>query len=306
MRVIRLFIVLSLLLVGGWGSAHAQEPPRPIIHRDLAYADVSAAQKLDLYLPAEGQGPFPLVIYVHGGGFHSGSKATGRAAAMPVISAGYAFASLNYRLSGEAIFPAQIQDVKAAVRWLRANAETYNLNPDQFVAWGPSAGGALVALLGTAGDVAEFDDPALGNAEVSSRVQGVINWFGIVDFGVMDAQFATSAVCANRANRYDTPESPIARYLGDIPSAVPDLVAAANAITYISADDPPFLIQHGLADCVVPPAQSQLFYDMLVPVLGEDQVTLTFFEDTGHGGPAFYSADNSAIVLAFLESVFTE
>ena len=149
---------------------------------NIAYATTSGTQVLDLYLP-EGNGPFPVVVNIHPGGFFTGDKdmvpgTPGKA----MLKAGYAIASINYRLSGEATFPAAVQDAKAAVRFLRANAAKYKLNPDKIAAFGQSAGGNLASMLGTAGDVAEFDDPSLGNAGVSSRVQAVINWFGPNDF----------------------------------------------------------------------------------------------------------------------------
>ena len=159
-------------------------PPKVITPTltNIAYATASGTQVLDLYLP-EGNGPFPVVVNIHPGGFFSGDKdmvpgTPGKA----LLKAGYAIASINYRLSGEATFPAAVQDAKAAVRFLRANAAKYKLNPDKIAAFGQSAGGNLASMLGTAGDVAEFDDPSLGNAGVSSRVQAVINWFGPNDF----------------------------------------------------------------------------------------------------------------------------
>jgi acetyl esterase/lipase len=120
-------------------------------YEDLAYAKVSPAQKLDLYYPT-GNAPFPLVLVVHGGAFMFGDKADppGKAGTDALLEHGYAIANVNYRLSGEAKAPAQIQDVKTAVRWLRAHAKGYTLNPDKFGAWGASAGANLVALLGTA------------------------------------------------------------------------------------------------------------------------------------------------------------
>lgn len=118
-------------------------------YEDLAYANLSSAQKLDLYIPTTGSGPFPVVIMVYGDGFMFGDKADGAGltGVDQLLAAGYAVASINYRLSGEATYPAQIFDAKAAVRFLRANATEYNLNPDKFGAWGASAGGNLVALL---------------------------------------------------------------------------------------------------------------------------------------------------------------
>ena len=176
-RIRRMTITVILMLLAAC-AAFAQPA---LSERNIDYAGGGRQdQMLDLEVP-EGPGPFPLLIHVHGGGWRSGKKGQGGGIAMVrprMLAQGYAFASINYRLSGAAKFPAQIQDCKAAVRWLRANAGQYRLDADRFAAWGTSAGGHLVALLGTAGDVAEFDDASLGNAGVSSRVQAVIDWYG--------------------------------------------------------------------------------------------------------------------------------
>lgn len=141
---------------GGGGGAMGTPSTITPTAADVAYAELSEAQKLDLYVPETGEAPYPLVIYIHGGAFMMGDKAMSANELDPLINAGFAVASLNYRLSGEALFPAQVHDVKAAVRWLRANAETYGIDPDNFAAWGASAGGNLVAMLGTTGDVEEL------------------------------------------------------------------------------------------------------------------------------------------------------
>lgn len=265
-------------------------------HQDLAYAELSPAQKLDLYLP-EGSGAFPLIIAVHGGGFMMGDKAdgTGLAGADTLLQQGFAIASLNYRLSGEALFPAQIQDVKTAVRWLRAHAEEYNLDVDHFGAWGASAGGNLVALLGTSCGVTELEGADLGNADQSSCVQAVVDWFGPIDFLQMDQQFSGTSCPANH-NDASSPES---KLIGAPIQEQPEQARAANPISYITPNAPPFLIQHGTADCNVPPQQGQLLYDALKAAIGEDQVTLTLLEGAGHGGAQFSEATNMQLVSEF-------
>jgi len=308
MRYPRL-LFLSLAALSLSAALSSAQPPRggggmmatstlvPIA-ADVAYADLSDSQKLDLYVP-EGEGPFPLVIYVHGGAFKMGDKAMGAAELDPLVAAGFAVASINYRLSSEALFPAVIEDAKAAVRWLRANAEVYNLDPERFAAFGASAGGNIVSMLGTTGDVAEFDNPELGNEGVSSRVQAVVNWFGPTDFGLMDAQFAESGVCDASAQSHNAANSPESLLLGAALPDVPELVAAANPITYVSDDDPPFFIQHGTNDCNVPTQQSQI----LAEAIGAENVTLTIIEGARHGGSEFSSAENMALVVAFLQKV---
>ena len=143
---------------------------------DIPYANLSSAEKLDVYLPNAGTGPFPVIVAIHGGAFMMGDKADGQLTPMlEGLNRGYAVVSVNYRLSSEAAAPAQINDVKAAIRWVRANAAQCNLDPDRIAAWGGSAGGYLAALAGTSGDVAALEDLSQGNPGQSSRVQAVVD-----------------------------------------------------------------------------------------------------------------------------------
>lgn len=263
-------------------------------YKDIAYASTSAAQKLDIYLPT-GNGPFPVVINIHGGGFMVGDKAN-PALGDELLAAGYAVASINYRLAAEAKYPAQIQDAKAAVRFLRANAAKYNLDPKRVVAFGQSAGGNLAATLGTSCGVAALEGADLGNADQSSCVQAVVDWFGPTDFLQMDQQFAGTSCPVN----HDAANSPESQVIGAAIQTVPDKAQAANPITYVSAKAPPFLIQHGTADCNVPPQQGQLLYDALKPLIGADKVTYTLLQGAGHGGSQFSAAANVKVVLDFL------
>ncbi len=282
---------------GGSGSSSTFASVAPT-HKDLAYATVSSAQKLDLYIPATGSGPFPVVIMVHGGGFMMGDKADGAglAGVDQLLAVGYAVASINYRLSGEATYPAQIHDAKAAVRFLRANARTYNLNAQEFGAWGASAGGNLVALLGTTCGVAELEGADLGNAGQSSCIQAVVDWFGPIDFLRMDEQFAGTS-CPQSHNAADSPES---RLVGAAIQTVPDLVKTTNPMNYIDATDAPFLIQHGSADCNIPPVQGKNLADALAAVVGADNAIYTLIDGAGHGGAQFSTSENLNVVMGFL------
>lgn len=157
------------------------------VERDLAYVgDNDRKHKLDLYLPEKSDKPLPLLISIHGGAWAMGDKAGG-SPIIPLASEGYAVAVISYRLSEQATFPAQIQDCKAAVRWLRANAAKYNIDPDHFGTWGSSAGGHLSALTGTSGGAKEFE-PIGGNDNVSDRVQAVCDLFGPTDLLKMNEQ----------------------------------------------------------------------------------------------------------------------
>jgi acetyl esterase/lipase len=279
----------------GGSNAFASVAPT---YKDLAYATSSSAQKLDLYLPKSGE-PFPLVIMVHGGGFMFGDKGDGAGltGVDQLLAAGYAVASINYRLSGEAIYPAQIHDAKAAVRFLRANSEKYKLNPDKFGAWGASAGGNLVALLGTTCGAAELEGSELGNSDQSSCVQAVVDWFGPIDFLKMDEQFAGSG-CPQNHNDASSPES---KLVGAAIQTVPDLVKTTNPMNYIDATDPPFFIQNGSADCNIPPVQGKNLADQLAQAIGSEKVSFSLLDGAGHGGSQFETETNLAKVISFLE-----
>jgi len=277
------------VLPGGSGSFASVAPT----HKDVAYASLSDAQKLDLYLP-QGNGPFPVVVMIHGGGFMMGDKSdgTGLTGVDQLLAAGYAVASINYRLSAEALYPAQIHDAKAAVRFLRANAVKYGLNPERVGAWGASAGGNLAALLGTTCDVAELEGAELGNAGQSSCVQAVVDWFGPVDFLKLDEQFAGST-CTQNHNEASSPES---KLVGAAIQTVPDLVGKTNPMNYVNEKAAPFLIQHGSADCNIPPVQGK----NLAEALGAERATYTLIDGAGHGGAQFGSEANLKVVIDFL------
>ena len=214
-----------------------------------------------------------------------------------LLAAGYAVASINYRLSGEAIYPAQIYDAKAAVRFLRANAAKYNLNPDKFGAWGASAGGNLVSLLGTTCGVAELEGD-LGNNDQSSCVQAVVDWFGPIDFLKMQEQFAGTS-CSSNTNDASSPES---KLVGAAIQTVPEKVALTNPMNYITADDAPFFIQNGTADCNIPPVQNKNLAEALSAVIGADKVTYVSLEGAGHGGSQFETEENLNLVIEFLNT----
>lgn len=288
-----LFIALCAVLLAV-GGASAQTGITPTF-RDVEYANVDGVPLLlDLYLPATDNGPAPVIVWIHGGGWRAGTKAGGPAARQSLR--GYAVASINYRLSDVATHPAQINDCKAAVRWLRAHADEYNLNPERIGAWGSSAGGHLAAFLGTSGDVAELEGDVGGNLQFSSRVQAVVDWYGPAELLTMDEQaLPCSALCHTCA---DSPESLM---VGCTIASCPDRANEASPIHYVTSDEPPFLIHHGTNDCTVPPLQSQVLHDALV-ASGVD-VSLTFIEGAGHGGAGFAAPAISAEVDAFFDRV---
>jgi len=246
-----------------------------VTHKNLKYARLNRKPLLlDLYLPDKPTPhPLPVIVWVHGGGWLAGSK--DRTPAKYMVNDGYAVASINYRLSTEAAFPAQIHDCKAAVRWLRANAKKYNLDPKHIGAWGGSAGGHLVALLGTSGDVKELEGK-MGNLKYSSRIQAVSDWFGPTDLLQMD-KYAP----ANRKIIHNNPNSPESLLIGGPIQQNREKVAMANPITYVTKDDPPFFIVHGDKDPIVPHHQSEILHQALKKA--GVQTTLHTVKGAGHG-----------------------
>ena len=257
-------------------------------HRDLVYVEGGHERnKLDLYLPEKAEGPLPLIIWVHGGGWQNGSKEGCPPLRAGYVGQGYAVASINYRLSGHAVFPAQIEDCKAAIRWLRAHAKEYSLDPQRFGVWGSSAGGHLVALIGTSGDVKEFDVGA--NLDQSTRVQAVCDYYGPTDFTVF--------VTTPGYESHSTDASPEAKLIGGAVMQNKDKAARVNPITYVTKDDPSFLIVHGDKDPTVPINQSQLLFD----ALKKTEVSAHFhtIHGAGHGGPGFAGKNIDEMVRQF-------
>lgn len=296
-------------LPGAAGNAPTNGPAFPIpradvshLHRkwlDLAYAHRSPAQGLDLYLPDQGDGPFPVILHLHGGAFAMGDKRDAPVLShLKALPRGYAVASINYRLSGEAVFPAGLQDIKAAIRWLRAHAEQYHLDPQRFAAWGASAGGNYAAMIALTPHVADLDDPSLGHTDQPCDMQAAVVWFGPTDFLQMDRQLAESGLGPGGHSQAGSPES---LYVGARITDVPELVRRANPITYVHPDLPPMLIQHGRLDHVVPYQQSVLLAEAIRRVAGPERVELEILEQADHGDPLFETDENLGRVFAFLD-----
>jgi acetyl esterase/lipase len=264
------------------------------VERNLVYAKASGRDLLlDIYRPQSHSGSLPVVVWVFGGAFRMGSKDDGQTATATWLARhGYAVVAFNYRLSQVATFPAQTHDCKAAIRWLRANAKKYALDGARIAAWGASAGGHLASMLGTSAGVAELEGD-LGNASESSRVQAVVDFYGPTDFLQMDAQAPPEGM------KHDPPDSPESQLVGGRIQQNKDKVARANPITYVSGDEPPFLILHGDRDPLVPVGQSELLF----AALHKANVDVTFNKivGAGHGGAAFDSAVVRAMVLAFVD-----
>lgn len=244
---------------------------------------------LDIYrraeLPSE---PLPVVLFVFGGGWVMGDRnQLQHLDLLRLVERGYALVTSDYRYSTDAIFPALIHDVKAAIRWIRANASNQGLDPDRIAILGPSAGGHLAALAGTSGDVHSLEgdlrDWTPGERMLSTRVQATVDFFGPTDFTVYEAQ--------HRANGLGDSDRPwfIDLLVGGPVSEHVDLVQMLNPIRYVDPGDPPFLIIHGDRDDVVPLQQSE----MLATALQHAGVDVTFLTIEGgdHGRSEVFTSD---------------
>jgi acetyl esterase/lipase len=296
----RLPIVLALLFYSY--PVIAAEPERPQLPPgfvgayDVKYVpDGDEAQSLDIYFPeSPAEKALPLLVWIHGGGWSGGSKA--RPPYLSQLRRGYVVASVEYRFSQKATFPAQIQDCQAALRWLRANAGKYSIDSERIGIGGASAGGHLAALVGTAGGKHAF--PAIGdNRDESDRVQAVCDIFGPTDFCTVIAQADEDANVKNifKWNNGD----PYSKLIGGKLGEDKEKCEAVSPVRYVSKDNPPFLILHGDRDTMVPYAQSVELADLLNKAGVE--VTLQRLPGAGHGGPAFGLPAVARLATAFFD-----
>lgn len=252
------------------------------MEKDIPYIEKGdEAQTLDIYLPEKpSDKPLPLIVHIHGGGWVGGNKFPCPMTMM--VLQGYVVASVEYRFSQKAKFPAQIQDCQAAIRWLRAHAKQYNFDTEHLGAIGGSAGGHLSALVGTSGGKKSFA-PIGGNEEQSDKVQCVCDIFGPADFSTV-VQQADEDKNVKNIFKFNTPSDP---YSGLIGTKLDDKAKAdaVSPVHYVSKDNPPFLILHGTHDTLVPYAQS-VQLEAALKAQGVS-VWLQTLPGAGHGGPAF-------------------
>lgn len=257
--------------------------------RDLEFASRGGAPLLaDLYLPDAG-GRSPVIVWIHGGGWRSGSRRLGPDLSRYFAECGFAMVAVDYRSSAQARFPAQIEDLKTALRWLRSVAATYGLDATHVGLWGSSAGGHLAALAALTGP-GVFAPAGAPDSEDGTSAAAVVAGYAPVDFLRMDAARAPAGTASadpenlplpRAGMRSADPDSYESLLLGAPIETCPERVRAASPLTYVGAGAPPFLILHGLADTTIPPDQSVLLYDALA-AHGND-ATLCLIEGLGHG-----------------------
>ncbi len=265
---------------------------------DVPYAGASPAQKLNLVLPNEGEGPFPLVVYIHGGGWLLGDKDHIQTRSVNrLLYAGYAVCCINYRLSDEAKWPENLYDCKAAIRFLRANGERFNIQTGRIGVAGNSAGGHMAALLGTTNGKPEFEDLSMGCAEASSAVQAVFIWYGAYDF----LNWAEDWKRAYPERVFDPCVSAEAYMFGHSIEEDPDSLRAASPICHIDETAVPFYIEYGTGDHAIPRFQAPRFYERYVELLGSEHIRIKAFEGAEHSAPVYMEDENVFEYVKFFD-----
>nr|AHF25898.1 esterase/lipase [uncultured bacterium Contigcl_1539] len=269
---------------------------------DVPYAGTeNPNQMMDIFLPEEGDGPFPALIQFHGGAFVGGHKRDSQCVYLfNGLLRGYAVINVNYRLIDEVIFPYPVYDTKAAIRFLRANAEKYCLDPTRFAVSGDSAGAYFAAMLGTSAGVEALEDRSMGAPDEDSSVQAVIGMFGLYDL-ILASQFTEDAP--------PMPSGVKIPNFADLFAGVncreaKGIASFASPVSYVSKNCPPVLIQAGMEDEVVPYKSSVEFVERINAVCGEGRAVLQSIPGGKHGDPAYESEEYEESRFDFLDRVF--
>lgn len=283
-------------LVGGGYYVYAKLSATPPTQANVVYADASDRNVLDVYLPTLTEPAPALVLWVHGGAFRMGDK-SGPQSIDALLGAGFAVASMNYRLSAEAIWPAQLDDVTTAYRYLQDNAAAFGIDPDRIALFGASAGGFLVSTAGIA-LTADGMPPA-----------AVVDWYGPVQFSTMDVDMEATGV-ARSTGRNDAADSPESVLIGATVAENKDLSDSIGPLAEIArlpagVTLPPFLIMHGGVDTFVAPAQSERLRDAITASPASGGVDYVFLPEGGHGSGSFQDAAATDTVITFLKAQFT-
>lgn len=279
-----------------WDLKPFRKPPGVTIHHGLVFARYGNRElKLDLYRPTSGAGPFPGIVLIRGGGWRGVGIGLGRLGA-DLATKGFVSVCIDYRPSSEAAYPAALYDCKAAVRWMRANATQYEINPDKIAASGESAGGHLAALLGTTGDVRTLEGNG-GNAGFSSSVQAVVAFSGVYDLVSWLPETQTlKSLKHDQLIAYP--------FLGGPLNKVPEVWMEASPVAHVCRNSPPFLICHGTTDPIVPYQQALEMQKALQSV--GVRAELYSVKGAGHGFILFvpYYEPTLRRMERFLRSVF--
>lgn len=264
---------------------------------DLSYGE-GEAQKLDIFYPDDGDGPFPVFAEVHGGGWYFGQKRSDEFEPFLLgLSRGYAVVSLGYTLSPKAHFPQAVEELKGAIRYLKAHAAELRLDPSRIALWGGSAGAHLAAMAAMTAGTGVYDNPLYGNLQVDSSVACLVLWYGCFDFTGEDEQ--------RRILRMPPKDSlAFQNFVGNTePWRHPDLMAKTNPERYITPFAPPTLLQHGLSDRIVPFLQSVHFYEAMKTKCAPGRAVLDLLPNCDHADHPLFAEENVAKVYDFVDSI---
>lgn len=262
-------------------------------HKNIVYATVGERQLLvDIYLPENNSNPY-LVVWIHGGAWHSGSKED---PPKGLLENGYALASVDYRLSVEAPFPAMIHDIKASIRFLRANAKKYGYNADKIIVAGSSAGAHLAALIGTVNGNTELEGTLGSYLSTSSNVQATVDLYGPSNFLTILEQSTPHGISVRAPA--------LAVLLGQPVDMVPELAKLASPVYQVDATDPPMFIAHGDQDIQVPISQAHELHGVLKKA--GVKVQFEVIHGAGHGSSDYYQPEFTQKIVAFLEEVLKD
>jgi acetyl esterase/lipase len=262
--------ITAILIFGSAWAAVRGADETVITERDIVYAKAGATElKLDLARPAQGDGPFPAVLVIHGGAWRAGNKADVGPVLPEFVHHGYVAISPQYRFCPKETFPAQVHDVKAAVRWIKANAKKYRIDPERIGAIGFSAGGHLALMLGVTGPGDGLEGDVSAGAP-DTRIQAVVNYFGPSDLGARDIPEVSKPLVRD--------------FLGATPTDRPDLAAKASPRSYVTKDDPPILTFQGTKDPLVPHSQAIELADAMTASGVPGRVELMVGASHGWGG----------------------
>ena len=257
-------------------------------------------QLLDVYYPEEGTGPWPLLIYIHGGGWTIGNKRESALDFLPILRRGYAVISVDYRLAPGVKFPEFMFDVKTAVRWARANAEQYGFDPERFAAAGDSAGGQLSLMLAFSDRHPECEGEQFGCAGVSSRVQAVVDIYGPTMLEADNSAWVKEAGAPMLPSEADSSRGPLDVMMQAFTSD-PDMLPFISPMAYVHPEIPPVLILQGEMDSIVPKQHSILLAERIAALCGPDRAELKLYPDRVHSDRDFLGAETSETVAAFLD-----
>lgn len=282
---------------------------------DVPYANQDPRQVMDIYLPDEGEGPFPLIIFCNGGGWVQQNK---RNNTMPgpfqAVSQGYALASISYRLAPGVTFPAFVYDVKAAIRFLRAHAAEYQLKTDKIAAWGNSAGGHILNTVAATGTRHMLEDLTMGNPEQSSSIQCLVSMYAPTDMYQLDLGNRISEEEAKNLTNTDVGQKdtregmnfPHNMCMGFKLSRNPAGAAYGSPVNYVTEDFPPAYFMHGISDPVVPYTQSTCMWNMVNQTCGAGHAKLRLFEGADHGHPSMKTNEVTDELISFIDQYLWE